>query len=131
MTHPYEPNPFEVLRLDPATPNPEAVARAGRLRQRARDEQELSAVRQAAQDLTGSPEARVLHELLTHPAPRYHWPRLERFRSAFRRPPDLPGQPPGGDPPSDPALAADEPVGEIPRENGEALWQRLGEDFFA
>jgi hypothetical protein len=82
-----EPNPFEVLRLDPAAPAEEVVRQAGRLRQRATDEAAVAALRQAVQALTGRAEERGLHELLTHPRPRYHWPHLERFAAAFRRPP--------------------------------------------
>jgi hypothetical protein len=81
------PNPFEVLRLDPATPTEEVVRHAGRLRQRAADEASVAAIRQAVQALTGRPEERLLHELLTHPAPCHDWPALERFATAFRRPP--------------------------------------------
>jgi hypothetical protein len=80
-------NPFEVLRLDPATPADEVVRQAGRLRQRAADEATVAAIRQAVQALTGRPEERLLHELLTHPAPCHAWPALERFTAAFRRPP--------------------------------------------
>jgi hypothetical protein len=80
-------NPFEVLRLDPATPTEEVVRHAGRLRQRATDEATVAAIRQAVQALTGRPEERLLHELLTHPAPCHAWPALERFAAAFRRPP--------------------------------------------
>jgi hypothetical protein len=80
-------NPFEVLRLDPATPADEVVRQAGRLRQRAADEATVAAIRQAVQALTGRPEERLLHELLTHPAPCHAWPALERFAAAFRRPP--------------------------------------------
>jgi len=89
-------NPFEVLRLDPATPAEEVVRQAGRLRQRATDEATVAALRQAVQALTGRPEDRQLHELLTHAAPCHNWPALERFTAAFRRPP-LPG-------PAEPAL---------------------------
>ncbi len=80
-------NPFEVLRLDPATPAADVVRQAGRLRQRATDEAQVAALRQAVQALTGRPEERQLHELLTHPAPCHLWPALERFTAAFRRPP--------------------------------------------
>jgi hypothetical protein len=82
-----ETNPFEVLRLDPATAAEEVVRHAGRLRQRATDEATVAAIRQAVQALTGRPEERQLHELLTHPAPCHSWPALERFTAAFRRPP--------------------------------------------
>src|SRR6185312_9770035 len=60
---------------------------AGRLRQRATDEATRNAIRQAVQALTARAEDRLLFALLTHPAPRHHWPTLERFAAAFRRPP--------------------------------------------
>jgi hypothetical protein len=81
------PNPFEVLRLDPAATDEEAVRQAGRLRQRAADEAEVAALRQAVQTLTGRPDERRLHQLLTHPGPCYRWPALDRLVAAFRRPP--------------------------------------------
>ena len=80
-------NPFEVLRLDPSATDEEAVRQAGRLRQRAADEAEIAALRQAVQTLTGHPEERRLHQLLTHPGPCYRWPGVERLAGAFRRPP--------------------------------------------
>jgi hypothetical protein len=80
-------NPFEVLRLDPTTPTEGVVRQAGRLRQRAADEPTVAAIRQAVQALTGRPADRLLHELLAHPAPCHAWPALERFATAFRRPP--------------------------------------------
>jgi len=79
-------NPFEVLRIDPSASEEEVVRRAGQLRQRA-SEVDLTAIRQAVQALTGRPEERVLHALLTPPKPVYHWPALERLANAFRRPP--------------------------------------------
>ena len=60
-------NPFEALRLDPSSSEEEVVKQAARLRQRAADEAELAEVRQAVQALTGRPEDRLLHALLTHP----------------------------------------------------------------
>jgi len=84
-------NPFEVLRLDPTTPNEEIVRQAGRLRQRATDEDTVAAIRQAVQALTGRSEERRLHEGLTHPSPCYHWPNLDRFVATFRRPPSSAG----------------------------------------
>ena len=44
-------NPFEVLHLDPSSSEEEIVKQAARLRQRAADEAELTAVRQAVQAL--------------------------------------------------------------------------------
>ena len=85
-----EPNPFEVLRLDPATPTEEIVRAAARLRQRATDEAAVAAIRRAVQALTGNAEERRLHELMTHPAPRYHWPAVEQFAAAFWRSPGPP-----------------------------------------
>jgi len=95
------PNPFEVLRLDPATPTEEVVRHAGRLRQRATDEATVAAIRQAVQALTGRPEERLLHELLTHPAPCHDWPALEHLATAFRRPPLPIAQTPPTCPPPD------------------------------
>jgi hypothetical protein len=83
MTTPQ--NPFEVLRLSPATGPEEVVRQAGRLRQRAGDESAVAAIRQAVGALTGAAEERVLHGLLTHPGPCYNWPALDRFVAAFRR----------------------------------------------
>jgi hypothetical protein len=147
-------NPFEVLRLDPATPTDEVVRHAGRLRQRATDEAAVAAIRQAVQALTGRPEDRQLHELLTHPAPCYSWPALERFTAAFRRPPLPAAEAPPACPPPDPAevaallrpLAAAEldaeplpfePVGaaedraEVVRQTVEGVWQTLPFDMRA
>jgi hypothetical protein len=124
-------NPFEVLRLDPSASEEEVVRQAGRLRQRAADEQTLSAVRQAVQALTARPEERLLHQLLTHPRPRYHLPALDRFLAAFRRLP-----------PADPASSAftetdltevmallepaeGQPEDEVRRRAVEALWECL------
>lgn len=84
-----DPNPFEVLHLDPGASNDEVVAQAGRLRQTATGEEEIRSIRQAVQALTGSAEQRFLHELLAHPWPRYAWPALQPFRAAFGRPPRL------------------------------------------
>jgi hypothetical protein len=78
-------NPFEVLRLGPASGPEEVVRQAGRLRQRAADENAVAAIRQAVQALTGPTEERMLHALLTHPGPCYHWPAVDRFVAAFRR----------------------------------------------
>jgi len=147
-------NPFEVLRLDPSTPAEEVVRHAGRLRQRATDEAAVAAIRQAVQALTGRPEERLLHELLTHPAPCHAWPALERLAAAFRRPP-LPGsEAPPPCPPPDlvevaallrPLAAAEldappppfEPVGEpedhaeVVRQTVEGVWQTLPFDMRA
>jgi hypothetical protein len=80
-------NPFEVLRLDPATPLADIVRHAGRLRQQAGDEATLNAIRQAVQALTGDARERLLHEILTHPRPQYRWPTLEPFILQRRRSP--------------------------------------------
>ncbi len=80
-------NPFEALRLDPSATEEEIVRQAGRLRQRATDEATHNAIRQAVQALTGRAEDCLLFALLTHAAPRHHWPALERFAAAFRRAP--------------------------------------------
>lgn len=144
---PNDPNPFEVLRLDPAATEEEIVRHAGRLRLRAADEAALAAVRRAVQALTARPEDRLLWSLLTHPDPCYQSPALDRFAAAFRRPPA-----PAGDgapcPPLDleeftallrrraaeelelppqefEPVANDEPAEEIDRQTAEALWQSL------
>jgi hypothetical protein len=85
MTNPYDSNPFEVLRLDPAAGEEQIVAHAGRLRQRATDDAEVAAIRQAVQALTGRAEERVLHQLFTYPRPCYQWRALERLVAAYRR----------------------------------------------
>jgi hypothetical protein len=147
-------NPFEVLRLDPTTPADEVVSHAARLRQRATDEAAVTAIRQAVQALTGRSEERLLHELLTHPAPCHRWPALERFAAAFRRPP-LPAAPaPPACPPPDlaevaallrPPAAAEldgpplpfesvgepEDAAEVVRQAVEGMWQTLPFDMRA
>jgi hypothetical protein len=84
---PGDPNPFEVLRLDPATPTEEIVRAAALLRQRAPDEQTIATIRQAVQALTSSAAERQLCELLTHAKPCYDWPELVEFGRAHRRAP--------------------------------------------
>ena len=88
-------NPFEVLRLDPSASTEAVVRQAGQLRQRVSQE-ELTAIRQAVQALTGRTDECLLHALLTPPRPAYQWPALERLAaSAFRRPPAAgPAEPP-------------------------------------
>jgi hypothetical protein len=142
-----ESNPFEVLRLDPSSSEEEIVRQAGRLRQRATDEEARNAIRQAVQALTASAADRQLHALLTHPRPAWQSAVLDRFAAAFRRAPAAAGAP-GPCPPLDMeefrsllyALAAEEldfaplefsglPAGEDPEEvrllTAEALWQSL------
>jgi hypothetical protein len=80
-------NPFEVLRLDPTATEEDVVRQAERLRQRAADEAALGAIRQAAMALTGRPEERALHALLTHPRPGHASAALDRFAAVFRRAP--------------------------------------------
>ncbi len=80
-------NPFEVLALDPTTPEEQIVQQAGRLRQRSTDDATLTAIRQAVQALTGRAEERQLQALLAHPQPAYSWPALDKFTSAHRRAP--------------------------------------------
>ena len=140
-------NPYEVLRLDPSATEEEIVRQAGRLRQRATDEATRNAIRQAVQALTARAEDRILYALLTHPAPCYQSPALERFAAAFRRPPAA-----AGEAPACPALdmkeledlikekwaeelellslpfepiAAGEHADEIHRQTAEVLWQSL------
>ena len=140
-------NPFEVLRLDPSSSEEEIVKQAARLRQRAADEAELTAVRQAVQALTGRPEDRLLHALLTHPRPGHAAPALERFAAACRRAPAATGEAPPvpavdlrefaellqvllveemdfTPPPFEAPAAAEDPE-EIRRRTAEALWQGL------
>jgi hypothetical protein len=83
-------NPFEVLQLDPCATEAEIVRQAALLRQRAVDEETLTAIRQAVQALTARPEDRQLFALLTPPRAVHHWPTLERLEAAFRRPPQGP-----------------------------------------
>jgi hypothetical protein len=139
-------NPFEILRLDPSATEEEIVRQAGRLRQRATDEATLNAIRRAVQALTARPEDRLLHALLTHPSPCHHWPALDRFTAAFRRPPVAPNVEPCPSldqeefqglvrelaaeelewiPPAFEALPPGESAEEIDRQTGEALWQSL------
>src|SRR5437868_2432650 len=87
-------NPFEALRLDPSASEEEVVKQAARLRQRAADEAELTAIRQAVQALTGRAEDRLLHALRTHPRPGHAAAALEKFAAAFRRAPAASGEPP-------------------------------------
>ncbi len=146
-------NPFEVLRLDPSSSEEEVVKQAARLRQRAADEAELTAVRQAVQALTGRPEDRLLHALLTHPRPGHAAPALERFAAAYRRAPAAIGEAPPmpavdltefaellqallveelelTPPPFEAPAAAEDPE-EIQRRTAEALWQSLLYDMRA
>ena len=139
-------NPFEVLRLDPTATDEEVVRQAGRLRQRAADEAALSALRQAVQALTGRPEERLLHAVLTHPRPGYAAPALERLAAAYRRPPASTA--PAAAPPFDAAeflallcrqaaagletppapledVGGDDDADEVRRQAAEALWLSL------
>ena len=140
-------NPFEVLRLDPSASEEEIVNQAARLRRRAANEAELTAVRQAVQALTGRPEDRLLHALLTHPRPGHAAPALERFAAAYRRAPAATGDAPPAPsvdlkefadllqtliveelelapPPFEAPAAAEDPE-EVRRRTAEALWQSL------
>ena len=83
-------NPFEVLRLDPAATEEDVMHQAERLRQRTTDDAALGAIRQAAMALTGKPEERLLHALLTHPRPGGSSAALDRLAAAFRRAPTAP-----------------------------------------
>lgn len=146
-------NPFEVLRLDPVASEEEVVKQAARLRQRAADEAELTAVRQAVQALTGRAEDRLLHALRTHPRPGHACPALDRFAAAYRRAPAASGEPPVAPPldlkefagllqallaeeleltppPFEAPAAAPDPD-EVRRQTGEALWQSLVFDMRA
>jgi hypothetical protein len=146
-------NPFEALRLPPGASEEEVVRQAGLLRQRATDEAARNAIRQAVQALTGRPEERALHALLTHPRPQHRWPALERFAATFRRAPASEAGA-GACPPLDldeltglllaavaeelgPAPLPFEPVDtceeadEVRRQTAEALWQGLLADMRA
>jgi hypothetical protein len=87
MKNLYEQNPFEVLRIDPDASDEQVVALAARRRQRAADDHELTAIRQAVQALTGEAEKRLLARLFTHPRPGWERSDLVRWVGAFRRPP--------------------------------------------
>jgi hypothetical protein len=139
-------NPFEVLKLPP-TASPEEIVRQGaRLMQRTTDEPARNAIRQAVRALTESDEARGLQALLTHPNPGQGSGELERFTTAFRRPPRASGEaacPPvdveefrvlmldaiAGESPPPPLtlerIESNEPAEEIERQTAEALWQSL------
>jgi hypothetical protein len=140
-------NPYEVLALDPGTPEEQIVQHAGRLRQRSTAEAALTAIRQAVQALTGRAEDRLLQALLAHPQPAYAWPALDKFVNAHRRAPAA-TTPAAACPPLDlaefasllqarlaeeleltaltfePLIAAEDPA-EIQRQAAEALWQSL------
>ena len=146
-------NPFELLHLDPSATEEEIVKQAARLRQRAADDAELTAVRQAVQALTGRAEDRLLHALLTHPRPAHAAAALEKFAAAYRRAPSAGLEPPAVPtldlkdfadvlqailveelalaPASFEAPAAGEDPDEIRRQTGEALWQSLVFDMRA
>jgi hypothetical protein len=142
-----ERNPFEVLRLDTSASEEDIVRQAGRLRQRATDEADRNALRQAVQALTASAAERQLHSLLTHPRPAWQSAALDRFAAAFRRAPASEGSPTPY-PPLDleeftallcalmaeelelvplefAGLASGEVPEEVRRQNAEALWQSL------
>jgi hypothetical protein len=142
-------NPFEALRLAPESGEEEVVRQAGLLRQRATDEAELDAIRQAVQALTGPEGARAWHALLTHPRPDYRSPALERLAATYRRPPAASAAP---FPPLElkevkgllvealeqeleptplpfEAVDAMEGAEEIDRQTGEAVWQALIADL--
>lgn len=138
-------NPFEVLRLDPSASEEQVVEQAARLRRRAADGAEAADVRQAARALTGRPEDRLLHALLTHPRPQYASLALEKFAAAYRRAPS--GEAPAVPPPDlkefegilqsflveeleaaplpFEALAAAEDPDEVRLRLSETLWQSL------
>jgi hypothetical protein len=139
-------NPYEVLGLDPSTPEEQIVQQAGCLRQRSTDDITLTAIRQAVQALTGRAEDRQLHALLAQPQPAYAWPAVEKFINAHRRPPATTAS--AACPPLDlaefttllkaqfaeelelaplpfEALPANDEASEIQRQAAEALWQSL------
>ena len=146
-------NPFEVLRLDPGASEEEIVLQAGRLRQRLTDEAELTALRQAVQQLTSNVDERQLRAVLTHAAPEYVSGVLDRLVATFRRLPVADGAmdsiatldeevflelilsraaegletPPG----AFEAVTATEDAAEIEAQLGEAAWQCLIHDLGA
>ena len=110
-------------------------------------------MRQAVQALTGRPEDRLLHALLTHPRPGHAAPALEKFAAAYRRAPAATGEAPSAPavdlkefadllqaliveeldltpPPFEAPAAAEDPE-EVRRRTAEALWQSLVFDMRA
>lgn len=80
-----ERNPFEILRLDPTASEAEIIQQAGRLRQRVTDDNELTLIRQAVQELTSSKEKRQLWALLTPPNPCHDLSAIDQLANAHRR----------------------------------------------
>ena len=142
-------NPFEVLRLDPATSVEEAMRQADRLALETADEPLRQRLRQAAQQLTISPDRASLAALLTPPAPGYVSEALRDFIVRHGAPP--PGTPSEARPRLDedefrrrlletiagelsPGVAELEPLeivesgAEIARQTAEAMWQALLSD---
>jgi hypothetical protein len=105
--------------------------------------------------LTGKPEERILHALLTHPQPEYASAAIERFIAAYRRAPAASGPAGSGsappevpfdseefyrlllaqliedlEPPAEPfeAVPRTEDPAEIRKQLAEALWQSLLHD---
>ena len=142
-------NPFEVLRLDPTTSVEEAMRQADRLAQETADEPLKQRIRQAAQQLTISPDCAALAALLTPPAPGYASEALREFIVRHGSPPA--GTPSEARPRLDeeefrrrlletiavelsPGVAELEPLeitesgAEIARQTAEAMWQALLSD---
>jgi hypothetical protein len=142
-------NPFEVLRLDPATSVEEAIRLADRLAQETTDEPLRQRLRQAAQQLAISPDRAALAALLTPPAPAYSSETLHEFLVRHGSPPT--GTPSAALPALDedefrrrlletiagelsPGVAELEPLeiteggAEIARQTAEAMWQALLSD---
>ena len=145
-------NPFEVLRLDPTTSVEEAMRQADRLAQETADEPLKQRIRQAAQQLTISPDRAALAALLTPPAPGYASEALREFVVRHGSPPV--GTPSEARPRLDedefrrrlleviagelsPGVAELEPLeitesgAEIARQTAEAMWQALLSDMRA
>lgn len=138
-------NPFEILQLSPEA-TPEQIVRQGARLAAIADEETRNRLREAVRELTGDEAARQIHAMLAHPQPSHESVVLERFQSAFRRPPVAAPQvcPPldreeyerlllrtlaEAPPPAHlEPLDAPEPAEEIERQTAEALWHSLPAD---
>ena len=142
-------NPFEVLRLDPTASVEDAIRQADRLAQETADEPLKQRLRQAAHQLSSSPDRAALFALLTPPAPGYASEVLREFIVRHGSPPV--GTPTEARPRLDedefrrrlletvaddlsPGVAELEPLeiaesgAEIARQTAEAMWQALLSD---
>lgn len=76
-------NPYEVLGLMPGAGEADVIRQAARLTQQAGDD----SIREAARQLTGSPEAREVFAWLTPSGEASLGADVERFIASHRRPP--------------------------------------------